>query len=284
MTRTLLVITALLLLAPNFIDWDLNRSDYYTPPYDNKEKYDPSLGYINSVAKLAEFVDENARQQGIEKGSLAYVVAMEDAIEKRFYHGFSHLTTSDNWIAAFSEKLFGFGLSCKVIPSEIMLHGNAACSQQSMVMMELLKKQGLAYRKVGFPHHFALEVQVNNRWYYFDPNMEPTMTAEQRHEASWQHKADNLKQYYDPQRFTDLDYKFGVGEMVAIGGVNEPQASNARFFQWATSLLSKTLWLAPLFLLFAGYRRKANATTSKRSYRWGNLMQLFLPTSFLQKA
>lgn len=283
MYRILLIITALVLLMPNFIDWDLNRSAYYTPPYDNREKYDPSLGHINTVDKMAQCVEERAQQRGLQKGSVEYVVAMEEAIAKRFYHGFSHLTTHENWIAAWSEKLFGFGLSCKVIPAQIMLHGNAACSQQSMVMMELLKKQGFAYRKVGFPHHFALEVQIDKRWYYFDPNMEPAMTIDQRYAGNWQYKADNLKQYYDAQRFIDLDYKFGVGQTVSLGGINQTQARNARFFQSVTELLSKTLWLLPIGLLLTSYRRKAPASVKKSTYI-GFFIVFFLPHSLLQKA
>lgn len=256
MAKPLLIVLSLGLLLLNFTNSDLNNSAYYTPPYNNMEKYDPAIGHINNLDKMEQYVDAVAQQQGIKVGSIDYVVEMEDAIEKRFYHGFSHLTTGENWIAALSEKLFGYGLSCKVMPNDIMEHGNAACSQQSMVMMELLKRKNLSYRKVGFPHHFALEVMINGAWYYFDPNMEPTMTAEQRNQASWKHSADNLKPYYDPQRFNDLDYKFGVNQMVTIGNVNEKQATNAKMFQSVTGVLSKILWLAPLGFLAFGFRRK----------------------------
>lgn len=266
MAKPLLIVLSVVLLLLNFTNKDLNNTAYYTPPYNNMEKYDPTLGHINSLDKLEQYVDASAQQLGAKVGSVDYVIAMEDAIEKRFYHGFSHLTTSENWIAAFGEKLFGFGLSCKVQPNDIMEHGNAACSQQSMVMMELLKRKNLAYRKVGFPHHFALEVMTNGTWYYFDPNMEPAMTANQRNEAHWKHAADNLKQYYDPKRFNDLDYKFGIGQRVTIGAVNEKQAANAKLFQSATGILSKIAWLAPLCLLaFARRRKKAKTAWLDKS-------------------
>jgi hypothetical protein len=258
MNKKLLIAITVLLLAPNFFNEDLNRDAYYTPPYDNKEKYDPALGYINSLDKLENYINDVTKQQNIQKGSLNYVVAVEDAIEKRFYHGFSHLTTRENWIAAVSEKLFGFGLSCKVIPEDIMEHGNAACSQQTMVMMEMLNRKQLPWRKVGFDHHYALEVQVNNNWYYFDPNMEPEMSEAERLESNWKGSADNLKKYYDTTRFTDLAYKFGVNKQVIIGAVNEKQASNAKFFQSATGLLSKTLWILPLLIMAFSRRRVRN--------------------------
>jgi hypothetical protein len=282
MAKPLLIVLSVFLLLLNFTNRDLNSTPYYTPPYNNMEKYDPALGHINSLDKMEQYVDASVQQQGINVGSIAYVVAMEDAIEKRFYHGFSHLTTGENWIAAFGEKLFGFGLSCKVLPNDIMEHGNAACSQQSMVMMELLKRKNLSYRKVGFPHHFALEVMIEGTWYYFDPNMEPTMTAQQRNEASWKHAADHLKQYYDTKRFTDLDYKFGVGQTVTIGDVNEKQAANAKLFQSATGILSKTLWLAPLFMLALAYRRKNRVAGKPIKAGWILNLQTFIRNASLR--
>jgi hypothetical protein len=258
MNRLLLIAITVLLLAPNFFNKDLNRDAYYTPPYDNKEKYNPALGYINSLDKLENYIDNVAEQHHIKKGSLDYVVTVEDAIEQRFYHGFSHLTTRENWMAAVAEKLFGFGLSCKVIPEDIMQHGNAACSQQSMVMMEMLNRKKLPWRKVGFDHHYALEVLVSNNWYYFDPNMEPDISEADRLESNWKCCADNLKKYYDSARFTDLAYKFGVNKQVIIGATNEKQASNAKFFQSSTGALSKTLWLLPLLIMAFSKRRVRN--------------------------
>jgi hypothetical protein len=255
MNKTLLIALAVLLLVPNFFNKDLNKDAYYTPPYDNKEKYDPSLNHINSIDKLDSYIDGITRQHNIVPGSIEYVVAVEDIIEKRFYHGFSHLTTRENWIAAVAEKMGLFGISCKVKPEAIMQNGNAACSQQSMVMMEILSRKKLPWRKVGFDHHYALEVQVNNNWYYFDPNMEPEMSAADRLESNWKCCADNLKKYYDKNRFTDLDYKFGVNKQVTISGVNEKQAANARFFQSSTGILSKTAWLFPLLVMALGRRR-----------------------------
>jgi hypothetical protein len=259
MNKLLLIAFTLLLLTPNFFNEDLNRDAYYTPPYDNKEKYDPALGYINTLDKLNNYIDGIAKKSNITPGSLEYAIVVEDAIEKRFYHGFSHLTTRENWMAAVAEKAGIFGVSCKVIPEAIMQNGNAACSQQSMVMMEILNRKKMPWRKVGFDHHYALEVQVNNNWYYFDPNMEPDMSEAERLESNWKGSADNLKKYYDTKRFTDLDYKFGINKQVTIGAINEKQASNAKFFQSATGILSKTAWLLPLLLL-AFSRRKVTAS------------------------
>ena len=134
-----------------------------------------------------------------------------------------------------------------------MKHEYAACSQQAMVMMEILKHKNISYRSVGFPHHFALEVLILGRWYYFDPNMEPNITNQERLESYWGAAADNLKKYYDTTRFKDLDWKFGKNLNVTHGSVNQNYAQNAKLFQSATSILSKILWVFPLLLLF--YKR-----------------------------
>jgi hypothetical protein len=263
--RLVLIALMMALLVPNFINRDLNNTAYYTPPYDGNEKYETGLGYINSTDKLQQYIDEEAAACGAEPGSVAYITLVEDVIERRFYHGFSHLSTNENWIAAVSEKIFGFGLSCKVSPNDIMEHGNAACSQQCMVMMEVLKAKNIPYRKVGFPHHYALEAQVNGQWYYFDPNMEPTMTAAERHESAWTHQADNLKKYYDTDRFKDLDYKFGNNEAVLIGNVNETPAGNLKMFHLATMLLSKTAFLLPLLVLVLSRARSYGRLSNSSS-------------------
>jgi hypothetical protein len=175
-------------------------------------------------------------------------------ISCRFYHGFSHWKLNENWIAAVGEKITGIGLSCKVQPDEIMQHPYAACSQQALVMMEILKRKKIDYRKVGFPHHYALEVRNNGNWYYYDPNMEPSMNLSQRLHQNWKQSNDSLKKYYDSTKHKDLAYQFGNGKMAEFGPVNEVPAKRLNLFQKVTGILSKTLWCLPLILLYAKNR------------------------------
>lgn len=250
MKNAILIALSLIFLIPNFINIDINE----VLPYDHKEQYDPNLSYLRSMDGLEKHVDSLLAQKQISRDSVDYVVTMATVIRERFYHGFSHFTLKENWIAAVGERLIGYGLASKVIPEDIMNHPYAACSQQAMVMMELLKQKKLDYRSVGFPHHFALEVLIGGKWYYFDTNMEPHISNQQRLEASWGDKADNLKPFYDTSRFKDLDWKFGKNLNVTHGKVNQKYARNVRLFQAGTSILSKTLWLLPLLIVF--YRRR----------------------------
>ena len=116
MLKPILIASAVLLFIPNLIDKDIN--EYL--PYDNKEKFDVSLSHLNSIDKLDQYIDKIAAQKNAKPHSIEYAVIVEDIIARRFYHGFSHQSLSENFIAAAAEKTIGYGLSCKVKPDEIM--------------------------------------------------------------------------------------------------------------------------------------------------------------------
>ena len=262
--KTLLIVAAIVLAAPNFIDYDINEKF----AYNQLERFHPALVTINSVDMLEHYIDTAAVSKNIAVSSPEYIQLIAYVISCRFYHGFSHWKLNENWIAAIGEKITGIGLSCKVQPGRIMLHPYAACSQQALVMMEILRRKKIDYRKVGFPHHYALEVRNNRKWYYFDPNMEPYMNLSQRLHENWNQSNDSLKKYYDTAKHKDLSYQFGNGTKASFGTVNEIPAKRLRLFQSVTGVLSKILWCFPLIFLFIKRRRpviqpeNSNNTTS----------------------
>ncbi|MEO6488808.1 MAG: hypothetical protein ABIO04_02615 [Ferruginibacter sp.] len=245
MIKPLLIALTVLLALPNFIDKDINEQ----LPFNHTERFHPTLTAINSIDKLESYVDMVAATRNFDVKGEGYPLLLSYIISCRFYHGFSHWKLNENWIAAAGERITGIGLSCKVQPNEILKNPYAACSQQALVMMEILKRKKIDYRKVGFPHHYAIEVKVKDEWYYYDPNMEPTMNLKQRMHESWNQNNDSLKKYYDPLKHDNLSYQFGNGEVPIFGPVNETPAKNLRLFQTATSLMSKFLWCIPLLLL-----------------------------------
>lgn len=254
--KLILIAISLLLLMPNFFDVHLAK----IPTYDQKEQFDPGLAYLNSTEKIIWVADSIAREKNISQGSLAYAVTVSDILGKRFYHGFSRYPLNQNWIAATSEQLFGYGLASIVKPDDILKYSFGGCSQQSIVLMEVMKRKNVSYRFVGFPHHYATELKFKNDWYFFDPNMEPNIPDSDRLESKWNCCADNLKKYYDTTRFKDLDWKFG-NDSVIHGNINAPAAPNAELFHTTTKYLSKTLWIFPLIIVF--YRRKKVSNSSK---------------------
>ena len=250
--KPLLITLAIVLAVPNFIRLDINEQ----LPYNHTERYHPLLAEINSIDKLEKYVDREAALKKIDIHSPEYALLMSYFISCRFYHGFSHWQMNENWTAQLGEKFTGIGLSCKVQPEAIMKNPSAGCSQQALVMMEILKRKNIDYRKVGFPHHYAIEIKSGGKWYYFDPNMEPTMNLSQRLHESWNGKNDILKQYYNPYIHQNLSYQFGNGQQASFGPVNEIPAQRLRLFQSSTAVLSKILWCFPLILLFAKKRNR----------------------------
>jgi hypothetical protein len=248
--KWILLLASALLLVLNFISVELN----FFPTYDGKEKLAVHLQPLQTVAALESYADTMAKKSGIATHSFAYLALLENTIANRFYHGFSHYKLSENWIAALAGKLLKEDYSCKVNTAHIMQQSNAACSQQALVMMEILRHKKIDYRSIGFPHHYALEAMADGQWYFFDANMEPRMSAQERSLEHWQHQADRLKPFYSTSRFTDLDYKLGVNRAANPGTINEEPAQHARVFHAVTGMLSKTLWLLPLFMFCRMYR------------------------------
>jgi hypothetical protein len=250
--KLLLIAFSAILLVPNFININLAE----TPQYDKKEQFDPGLAYINSTEKLIQVSDSIARRKNIPQNSLAYAVTVSQVLRTRFYHGFSRYPVNQNWIAAVGERFLGYGLASIVKPDDILKYSFGGCSQQSIVLIEVMKRKNISYRFVGFPHHYATELMFNNNWYFFDPNMEPNIPDSARLESKWNCCADSLKKYYDTTRFKDLDWKFGNNNVIH-GKINAPTAPNAEIFHTTTNYLSKTLWLFPLIVVF--YRKRKNS-------------------------
>ena len=254
--KFLLIAFSALLLLPNFLNIHLSE----IPEYDNKEQFDPSLAYINSTEKLIEVSDSIAKANKIPENSITYAITVAKILRDRFYHGFSRYPVNENWIAATGERLFGYGLASIVNPDDILKYSFGGCSQQSIVLMEVMKKKNVSYRSVGFPHHYATELRFDNNWYFFDPNMEPDIPDSARLESKWICCTENLKKYYDTTRFKNLDWILG-NNSVTFGNINAAPAPNATLFQTTTKYLSKTLWLFPLFIIF--YHRKKATGKSK---------------------
>lgn len=255
--KLLLIAISALLLLPNF--FNVNLAD--TPIYDHKELFNPGLAYINSTEKLIQVSDSIAKKNNIPQNSLKYAIMVSQIIRNRFYHGFSRYPLNQNWIAAVSERCAGYGLASIVKPDDILKYSYGGCSQQSIVLIEVMKRKNISYRYVGFPHHYATELKFDNNWYFFDPNMEPNIPDSARLESKWNCCADSLKKYYDSARFKDLDWKFGTHLNVKFGKENAATAPHAEIFHTTTKYLSKTLWLFPLIVVL--YRRKKVSNRSK---------------------
>jgi hypothetical protein len=246
--KIFLISLSVLLLLPNFFNITLEEK----PGYNKEELYDPSLSGINSVQKLMNYAD-SISQKKYERNSLQYAMVVSNIIEKRFYHGFSVYSLRQNWIAAVTQYIFGHDVANPVNPEDIIKYPYAGCSQQAIVLTEVMKRNKVPYRSLGFPHHYATELNFNNSWYFFDTDMEPEMTAADRDVKNWKYSADNLKKFYH-YNLPAIEYGYGNSQMAQIGKTNAAAAPRASLFQNTTQYLSRFLWLFPLIIVV--YPRK----------------------------
>ena len=243
----------------------LLRVDHNSAVYNNIEEYDPSLSRLNTLKKLEQYCDSIYAAKAFAGGPVeferTYTDIASQAVRSRFFHGYSYYAVADNYVSAFVSKLTMPGLNALVIPNDILRHAYAACSQQSIVMMEVLKDKGFSTRKVTFVGknyggHFAFEVFYNGSWHFFDPNMEPDNTL-----------LNNLGRpgidflARNPEILTAAYHRYPKEKVLdifpsyAYGPVNKFPAPRALIFQKTTQFLSYSIWLFFLILLIV-VRRK----------------------------
>lgn len=247
-------------------DSSMSRINYNVPVYDQKEEFDPSLQRFNTIEKLVAYCDSLYAEKAYTISGASFEEQYPDivssVIKKRFYHGYSVYGFSTNYVAMMLEQVSVNGLSAIVLPNDILKYPYAACSQQSIVMMEILKEKGFATRKIGFKGkmggHFAFETYYNGSWHYFDPNMEPDNAILMAHNKPGiayltSHTDVLLAAYkqYPKEKVMDLFPTFWYGK------ANTSAAPQATIFHKVTKFLSYTLW--SFFLLaFIWARKKYN--------------------------
>jgi hypothetical protein len=232
----------------------LTRFNVEKPVLDREEAYDPALIRLSSLDKLEQYCDsiyaDRAATNSQGTFETVYTDIVSNVVRNRFFHGFSYYGYDNNYLAILISRVTIPGISALVIPNEILKYPYAACSQQSLVMMEVLKHRGFKTRKVGFDNktpyggHFAFEVYYEGAWHFCDPDMEPDKTV--------------LQAYNRP----DIDFlvanknvllqaynRYPKEKILAVfgsyfhGSVNEFPAPHAYIFQRVTNFLSYTIWL-----------------------------------------
>ena len=238
---------------------DLNplaKLDYKVPAYNNIEEYDPSLSRLNSIDKLVTYCDSlylitvsTNNQDEIKKD---YTDIVSSVVRKRFFHGYSYYGFSSNYMALLMSKVTIPGLDAVVIPNEILKYPFAACSQQSIVMMEVLQSKGFETRKVSFQGktsgHFCFEVYFDGGWHFYDTNMEPDANVLKTYNRPGiaflvSHPEILVKAYGRYPRSEILD----IFPTFTYGAINKFPAPKALIFQKLTKFLSYLIWFFFLF-------------------------------------
>ncbi|NOT50152.1 MAG: hypothetical protein HOP10_02635 [Chitinophagaceae bacterium] len=260
----------------------LRAADYKPPGYNGKEFFDPSFAHLNTFEKLTEYCDSlfTAKYGSARAGEyeLRYTNLVSDVIRKRFYWGYSMYSMNDNYLALLASRLTYWGYASPVMADDILKYPYAACSQQSIVMMELLQNKGITTRKIGFwknniGGHFALEAYYNGSWHFYDPTLEPDTAMLNKHNRPGIKSlvADTalLVASYAPSGKNE-DYLLNVLVNYSYGKPNVYPAPNALLFHKVTKLLSGTAWIFFLlgFIIIRWYRKKpASLKLRVKSYK-----------------
>jgi len=240
------------------------------PGNGRNEDFDPSLFRLNSVETLINYCDSiydfrhgNAAGKDFEKN---YTSIVSSVLRKRFYHGYSYYGLKTNYMAFLVSKTINDGYRAIVVPRDILKYPAAACSQQTIIMMEILKKKKITYRKIGFQGktsgHFSIEVFYDGDWHFYDTNMEPdeaVLNAYNRPDIATLsgNKDLLLKAYKNYPEELILD----VFPTYTYGPVNSFPAPRGIIFQQVTQILSYTLWI--FFLILFLYVRRRYLRISK---------------------
>ncbi len=230
--------------------------DNKDPVFNREEEYDPSLARLNSIDKLVQYCDSiylskvfTKDQEEIKRD---YTDVVSSVVRKRFYHGYSSYGFSSNFMSLLLSKVTVPGLDAVVVPDDIMKYPFAACSQQSIVMMEVLQSKGFETRKISFQGkisgHFCFEVYFGGSWHFYDTNMEPDVDVLNSYDRPGIAFLVNnpeilVKAYskYPREEILDIFPTYTYGE------INKFPAPRAIVFQKATKLLSYLAWFFFLF-------------------------------------
>jgi hypothetical protein len=255
--------------------WFFSKLNSRQTVFSSNEEFDPSLHSIYNITKLEKYCDSIYEQRKISSTITTlekeYAQIVSEVVQKRFYHGLSSFGVGNNYLGYFANPGYlNMYLNAPVSSNDILKFPYGICSQQAIVVMDLLKNKGYKTRKVGFydkvtSGHFCLEVFYGGSWHFYDTDLEPdaaVLNAYSRPSIEFlvAHR-DILKKAYskmDPSRVDRLFPTYFYGK------VNEKEARNARIYQEITKSLSYTIWI--IFLLAFFWVRRKFVRLSKHTY------------------
>jgi hypothetical protein len=261
----------------------LKQFNYSEPVYNGKEEFDPGLARLNSMNELEHYCDSlysASNASGSNEFERNYTDIVSAVTRKRFFHGYSHYGFENNYLAVVFSRATVDGYSAIVAPDDIMKYPYAACSQQSIVVMELLKRKQIRSRKISFQGktagHFCFEVFYDNGWHFYDTNLEPDRAVLNKYDRPGiAFLVSHTDVLLDAYRAQDKEKMLDVFPTYQYGKENVFPAPRAIIFQRATKILSYAGW-AIFLIAFLIARRKYLRLTRKQHVR--NL-RIYFPTT-----
>lgn len=240
----------------NFFLSEDKHETYINPlPY---EKYNTNLKDFDSLEEIFSYIDEHIAKN--KPGKLEITIFIDDFLRERFAHGINYYRNSQNWILKilsiiFPEKEF---LSIMDV-NDISKYEMASCNQQALLFQEIVKRYDINYGSVSILAelkneeelfgHFASFVEIDEKKYFFDSNLEPVYDRRQPETLN------NLVSG-SVQTLSELYPHFIFDPMpvanISLHDFNRNPAYLGILFQKITMFLSQTLWIFTLIIyLFA---------------------------------
>jgi hypothetical protein len=252
--RVKVFIGILCIIAGLFIsinNHDSYKSEFMLSNITIPEEFDSSLAEFITIPSALEYIDSQYRSKYNIFDSFQYMQEVKYFVRSNFYHGNAAYSARENWICYLLGKYVWSHCNSIVDPNEVIRHGSAMCSQQTMVFTELMKLKGYQYRytylsadktAVG---HFCCEIWIENQWHYvdvdFEPdwhyiNGEPNLPLEK---LIREHKLDTI--YCNSKLYT---VNFAHKKLSArYSQINEIVGLKMSWFQQITKVLS---WILPI--------------------------------------
>lgn len=220
---------------------------YQEPPWKTpREAFDPALAHVQTV----EALEEELGRRTAGDSTKARVHALEQLIRYRFYSGYSRFGFHENWLAWLAARILHPDLDALVHVDDIMRHRAAACSQQGIVVQELLRRMGLEFATVELPGHFLTAVWIDGRWYMVDPYGPIERDRTRLFPLDYLLTEDGRNRLFlteaERGRWTKLGYT-----LPRLVNRNTTPAPRARLFHALTLWASRWLWLPVLLLALA---------------------------------
>ncbi len=263
MNKNLIILS--IFLSFSLFLYEIHQHFMYKNNWDGINKkiecFDPLLCRLENLNDLINYGDSIYGSPKISlKDSSSYANIIGRILRYRFYHNYSYYRVGHNYFGYFLAPFIKKDLSAIVLPNDILKYPNAACSQQSIIGMELFRKKGYSVRKVGFHDkkyggHFCFEVKYGGKWHFFDPDKEPNyelLVALNRPSFAAIHS--NRLLLHSLYNEIDTNCVDDLFNKVQYGNTNQFPAKNARIYQYATNFFSYTLWLWLLLFYFYFYR------------------------------
>ena len=226
-----------------------------TVAHDNSNIKEEFSAEISSITSLSDFKFMIKRK--VDAGNIRGIdipILIDDYVRKKFYHRTSYQSSCENWILNVLDTIFPqYFFTVSLDPNDIMLNSFAACNQQSIIFQDVVKDYDLEYGSVGFYankfKHFANAVKVKDKWYFFDPNLEPKYDRSDPSIFNAVTAADKkvLESMYRHKINDDIvSLEYIKSDSVRLRDINKFPAKNGLLIQNITKIIS---WYGWIFLL-----------------------------------